>query len=368
MYSSLSGSEPALVALWNFEDRSNPGRNACPRGRHGALVGGASLLEATLPVPGELIGPGVIEGTVFDSAGRPAPAARVSASQNDRELAETATSAQGHYRLVVGDVRVPTTLLARFGRQAACVWDKVFECGQQQLDLRLTEAASLKGEVKALDNATALSGVVVQVLKPGGLPNAQPPLWEPDEHVVAGTATDASGHFEFDLLKPGLYEVRLLKPGGAIYCTNRVEVGDRQLAAPTPSLQFRIAPFKKGGWKTYRVTDGLAGDSVTSVRLGAKNRLWIGTWTGASEYDGNRFRNYVQSSGLVQSLVNDLCPLADGRVWFAHQFGLSLLDSDNFSEICPGPQGTVERNYFQSLFPDTNGVLWASAFYGVWLA
>jgi hypothetical protein len=39
----LTGSEPGLVALWNFDDPANPGRDASPNHRDAKLVGNARV-------------------------------------------------------------------------------------------------------------------------------------------------------------------------------------------------------------------------------------------------------------------------------------------------------------------------------------
>ena len=44
----LTGTEPGLAALWNFDDRANPGRDASPNHRDGKLMGNARTGEATV--------------------------------------------------------------------------------------------------------------------------------------------------------------------------------------------------------------------------------------------------------------------------------------------------------------------------------
>ncbi len=47
----LTGGEPGLAGLWNFDDPANPGRDASPAGHHGKLMGKARLLPASYPGP-----------------------------------------------------------------------------------------------------------------------------------------------------------------------------------------------------------------------------------------------------------------------------------------------------------------------------
>ncbi len=50
MFRPLTGQEPGLVGLWNFDDPANPGRDASSSGYHGKLVGNARVVEGAKPV------------------------------------------------------------------------------------------------------------------------------------------------------------------------------------------------------------------------------------------------------------------------------------------------------------------------------
>src|SRR5262249_45991049 len=65
----LTGSEPGLVGLWNFDDPANPGRDSSPRAHHGRLVGLAATVSERLPV--------VLHGTIADNSGNRLPEAVV---------------------------------------------------------------------------------------------------------------------------------------------------------------------------------------------------------------------------------------------------------------------------------------------------
>jgi hypothetical protein len=49
MFTKLTGNEPDLAGLWNFDDPANAGRDASPGAHHGTLVGNARIVVATLP-------------------------------------------------------------------------------------------------------------------------------------------------------------------------------------------------------------------------------------------------------------------------------------------------------------------------------
>ena len=73
----LTGSEPGLAGLWNFDDPAQPGRDASPNGFHGELAGDAHSVLAELPAAAEIRQPSVIEGQVSDPDGNPVTAAQV---------------------------------------------------------------------------------------------------------------------------------------------------------------------------------------------------------------------------------------------------------------------------------------------------
>lgn len=293
IFRSLTGKEAGLVGLWKFDQVTNGVVKDLSLGEHdGKLIGNARVVSASVPKPSELVRPAVIVGTVSDVSGQPVTGAMITLSRGDTKV-QTESDAAGNYRLFFRKLGTPVTITASEGKRTGGLWDQTLAPGEQRIDLRLLPTVALRGEVKALDDMTPLSGVVVQVLKPGAVAQAEPLLWRPDERVVASTAT----------------------------------VG----VAP-PSLEFLLASIKKGRWRTYKVTDGLAGNAaVQSVRVSPDGGVWAATWTGASEFDGNRFRSFTASFGLTQSLVNHVCPLPCGRVWFAHQDGLTLLESNRLS-------------------------------------
>src|SRR5204863_1542400 len=71
MFRKLTGREPGLVGLWNFDDPNLPGRDTATNGHHGQLVGDAKTVAAELPLPAAIKQPSLIEGRVIDSEGSP---------------------------------------------------------------------------------------------------------------------------------------------------------------------------------------------------------------------------------------------------------------------------------------------------------
>jgi hypothetical protein len=63
MQRRLTGNEPDLVGLWNFDDPAQPLRDSSPGAHHGKFIGQAKVVDATLPVSAF--------GKVSDAAGHP---------------------------------------------------------------------------------------------------------------------------------------------------------------------------------------------------------------------------------------------------------------------------------------------------------
>ena len=78
MFKRLTGREPGLAALWNFDDLQKPGRDASPHGFDGTPDRDAQFVAGTLP--------NAIQGIVTDKDGRAVVNAQI-ALERDRHSA-----------------------------------------------------------------------------------------------------------------------------------------------------------------------------------------------------------------------------------------------------------------------------------------
>jgi hypothetical protein len=83
LFRRLTGREPGLAGLWNFDDPAQPGRDASTNGSHGRLVGDARSIPLDLPPPAQVPPPSLLEGRVTDSEGAPITDASVIVAQAD---------------------------------------------------------------------------------------------------------------------------------------------------------------------------------------------------------------------------------------------------------------------------------------------
>ncbi len=141
------------------------------------------------------------------------------------------------------------------------------------------------------------------------------------------TIADARGRFRFPKVQPGRYTLRAQVPGGFAEWEQGREVSvepDQQQA----NLDFTLAPFKQGRWKTYAHQDGLPSDEVNAVFQAADGALWFGTGNGgAARFDGRQFSKLTAEDGLPPAtVISAIAEDEGGRMWLATDKGLCLYD------------------------------------------
>ncbi len=92
----LTGNEPGLVGLWDFNDPTLPLRDRSPNGHHGELIGQATITNATLPV--------IVFGRITDAAGNPMTNATVEIHQSGRPDRRATANEAGEYAFTMASV------------------------------------------------------------------------------------------------------------------------------------------------------------------------------------------------------------------------------------------------------------------------
>ena len=91
----------------------------------------------------------------------------------------------------------------------------------------------------------------------------------------------------------------------------------------------------------YDTRDGLPQVQVLTVNQCSKGYIWLGTFSGLSRFNGERFRHFYARDGLRSNHITDLETDVDGRLWVATNAGLCrLIGSEHFS--CPDYPGLVD--------------------------
>jgi signal transduction histidine kinase/DNA-binding response OmpR family regulator/ligand-binding sensor domain-containing protein/protocatechuate 3,4-dioxygenase beta subunit len=299
----LTGSEPGLVGLWNFDDPANPGRDATPGAHHGKLIGQATTVPEELPL--------LLYGSVRDSAGKPLPGARLEVRQADGNTRSVAANEAGDYSLTVNQAN-RFDLFVTMGRLSAYrLGFRPSGQGMQRLDWKLAETQVAQAEIRNLKSE------VTQF---------------PSGTVVERVLTDENGNFSFKNVKPGAYQLRAQVLGGSVWCDNgriyftRSEMPEAEFAR-LRSINFQIAPFKKGFWTTYDSSQGLPSNEIRKFWYDASDgSLWIATMGGVSRFDGKEFVNLTTEEGLLDDAVYNLWREPSGIWWFCTGRGVSRYD------------------------------------------
>lgn len=79
-----------------------------------------------------------------------------------------------------------------------------------------------------------------------------------------------------------------------------------------------------GTWRSYTVSDGLAGNIVYSIAQAADGTLWFGTNHGLSRFDGSTWTNYRH--GLPSADVYAIALSDDGQVWVGTKGAVTWID------------------------------------------
>jgi len=111
---------------------------------------------------------------------------------------------------------------------------------------------------------------------------------------------------------------------------------------------------------TYTQKNGLAQNSVYSVKCDLKGRIWAGTISGGlSELENGRFTNYSTANGLLSDSISSIETSLNGTVWVATASGLSGYLSGKWTNYTshdglPSPR-------IRTIFEDSKHILWIAS-------
>jgi diguanylate cyclase (GGDEF)-like protein len=123
------------------------------------------------------------------------------------------------------------------------------------------------------------------------------------------------------------------------------------VASPAAAQQLNI--------HTYTSDDGLPQQQIFSLHQDATGYLWLGSFGGASRFDGQRFRTFNLADGLRSSLVFGFAEDTVGRLWVATEGGgLCRFDGERFH--CVGKEAGLPSDDVFALASDRSGGMWAA--------
>ena len=387
MFQALTGKEPGLAGLWNFNNGTV--HDATPNGHHGVFRGNARAVPMQLPSSAQAVMPSIVFGKVTDETGKPFRVVSLRLEQEGKEFMQVSAGYQtGLYSFAVNSPDKPFDIEARSDDHNRDLVDwklgiKLHPGEHREINWVLKKKLSMTGIVLSLDTNQPLYGIVVEAVparmdtSAAATESGQPPrssnvsgnLAAADEGVrapVAATLTDEKGNFKFLNLKPGEYRVRCHVPGGYVEHTNLVILAGSEAAAGSGSkpIQFQIAPFKKGNWKTYDYQQGLVHNDVRQLAFDSEGVMWFATRGGVSRYDGREFVNFTKEDGLPGNTIEAVCADANSVMWFA-TWGAGVTRYDPFPERNGGRKwehfttaNGLLNNIVRTIHRAPDGVMW----------
>jgi len=135
-------------------------------------------------------------------------------------------------------------------------------------------------------------------------------------------------------------------------------------APATPGTKVPAGPGRRtplgpgqGHWRTYDVTDGLAGPMVSAMHQDPIGDLWLGTSNnGISRFDGQEWTNYDTSDGLTHNEIRAIHQDRDGDLWFGTAAGITRFDGRVWTEYTAEDEGGTSP--ITSIAEGPGGDLW----------
>jgi len=374
LFRRLSGREPGLAGLWNFDDPAQPGRDASTNGFHGQLFGDARTVPADLPPPASVPQPSLVEGRVTDPEGAPVTGAQIAIASPEffEDRANTppplwasfgSADREGRYRLALFAPPESVVLggFTRDGDFYGLRTNLTLLSGQrQELDLDLQGIVVVAGTMMALDN-TPLPGVQLGLAKPRSSPGEEP------EFVGSLTSTHDNGEFRFHGTRPaGRYELLAVTQRGPVSLLDGRMI-DFSPQQPITNLTFHLAPMKKGRWRSFDISDGLPNNRVLCLLPEADGTLWVGTASGGvARFDGQEFIPWDAPTSLRDSSVFALRRDPQGALWACTGRGLARFDGREWTLRYSSKDGLPANSPMLSAAWDAAGQVWVASVKGLY--
>lgn len=359
MFTNLTGHEPGLVGLWNFNDGTP--NDSSTNGHHGKFMGNARVAQTHRPSAPELQRPSVVSGQVIFPTGSSSNPTSVQLFISNQVISQAITDNAGKFRFAVYKLPGRVELVATAGELGARISDIELEPGEQQgYELVLRKAVSVSGSVLALDNSPqpVVPVQLLEVLSPGDASDAAA-----STRVAATTQTDKAGRYQFINVRPGLYSVRCQVAGKFI----EYDSGRTISIAPdaeVENINFKFAPFRKGFWKQFTYLHGLADDRVFSIHIDPDGVMWIGTAGGLSRYDGKEFLNFTVDDGLSDNRIHCILRDQSGVLWLGTGRGVTRFEDGKFAQW--NPNGQFAGVAVQAIREDAQGRIWLGSSNALW--
>jgi signal transduction histidine kinase/CheY-like chemotaxis protein/ligand-binding sensor domain-containing protein/protocatechuate 3,4-dioxygenase beta subunit len=348
MTAHLTGREPGLIGLWNFDDPANPGKDSTTNGFNGKLMGQADPAAEILPV--------VVMGRITDASGRALPNAYVEVRRVDGETSRASTDADGNYAFIIQPSERADLFATDGERSAYRVGFQPSGEREQRLDwlLSKTGAAAPASNPQSTIHNPQLSQSLLTSPATGNESGA----------VVATVLTADDGSFDFSSLRPGAYQLRCQTPGGRTWFEEgrpfRVDRDPSEADAhKLASLEWAVAPFNKGRWKTFSVLDGLKNNLTGRTMFAPDGTLWNYAAGGLARFDGREFFILADENGLAPLAPLGACLDDSGMFWMGTSDGLwRYRPADGVPPVRFSPPGLHTAEDIYEITCTSDGAVW----------
>ncbi len=126
---------------------------------------------------------------------------------------------------------------------------------------------------------------------------------------------------------------------------------------------FGLARFAGGEWSTYKSSDGLSYDAVTSLLLDKEGNMWAGTKAGLDRFYKGPFTPWVLSSTLPNRMVTSLTLDIKGDLWAATYMGNLVTKHNNEITIIPANEALTTT--ITAVAKRAAGGVWVGSYLGL---
>ena len=92
-------------------------------------------------------------------------------------------------------------------------------------------------------------------------------------------------------------------------------------------MDFHIAPFWKGNWRSYAVVGGLINPTITAINQNWDGLMWFGSQEGLTKYDGKNFSYLLD--GLTGMQVKQIYRDQSDNMWVSTRGGVTKFEKES---------------------------------------
>jgi signal transduction histidine kinase/ligand-binding sensor domain-containing protein/CheY-like chemotaxis protein len=123
-----------------------------------------------------------------------------------------------------------------------------------------------------------------------------------------------------------------------------------------------VSCYDGQNWTTFTTEDGLVDDRVSAIYIDREENLWFGTVEGVSRFDarqdvGHTWTTFTAEDGLADNRVGDIYQDRDGNMWFSTmRKGVSRYDGEHWTTFTA--EDGLPCNRITSITQDRDGNMW----------